>query len=125
MDVQQELYTTVLVGLRDALETEVYDGALPPEGTPYPFVYLGDTGDTDVGIHKNAPWSRATIRIHVWHDNPEKRGTLSEIMRQVKDYLRGLGGQWDLRSLTSNVLPDNTTKTPLLHGVIDATFMHY
>lgn len=133
MDSQQELYTKILVDLRGTFGPEnVYDGALPPEDTPYPFVYMGDVTDgddyqiKDKGIN---PWGRTDIRIHVWHNKVTERGTLSEIVRQVKEILRTVSRTenyvWDLRSLTSNILPDTTTKTPLLHGVVDATYMHY
>lgn len=128
MDAQQELYTTILVSLRSKLGN-VYDGALPPEGTPYPFVYLGDVTDSDVRTTKGSLWGRSDIRIHVWHNKTTERGTLSGIMAQVKDVLRAVtvtgSYTWDIRSLTTNILPDNTTKTPLLHGVIDATYIHY
>lgn len=130
MDAQQELYTTILVRLRETFD--VYDGALPPEGTPYPFVYMGDVTDSDDYRTKDkgiTPWGRTDIRVHVWHNKVTERGTLSEIVRQVKDVLRSItkttGYEWEVRYLTSNILPDNTTKAPLLHGVIDATYVHY
>lgn len=133
MDAQQELYTKILVELREAFGYEnVYDGDLPPEGTPYPFVYLGDVTDSDDYRIKDKvenPWGRTDIRIHVWHNKVTERGTLSANVGQVKRVLRNVeiteNYVWDLRSLTSNILPDNTTKTPLLHGVVDATYMHF
>ena len=46
MDPQQELFTELLLKLKD-LGYDVYDTFLPPEGTPYPFVYLADSRQTD------------------------------------------------------------------------------
>lgn len=42
MDPQQELFTKLLTEIK-ALGYDVYDGFLPPDGTPYPFVYLADS----------------------------------------------------------------------------------
>ena len=41
MDPQQELFSELLVKIKE-LGYDVYDGFLPPEGTPYPFIYLAD-----------------------------------------------------------------------------------
>ena len=46
MDPQQELFAALLLALRKQ-GYDVYDGALPPEDTPYPFLYLGDSRQTD------------------------------------------------------------------------------
>ena len=43
MDPQQELFTALLLQLKEAFPGKVYDGFLPPEDTPYPFVYLADS----------------------------------------------------------------------------------
>lgn len=136
MDAQQELYTEILTGLMAEFgKDNVYDGRLPPEGTPYPFVYMGDVTDSDDTSVKDRlwgtteTWGTTAIRVHVWHNRPTERGTVSDIMTRIKYMLRRIcstqGYTWDLRSLTSNVLPDNTTKTPLLHGVVDATYKHF
>ena len=46
MDPQQELFAELLTKLRE-WGYDVYDGALPPENTPYPFVYLADSQQID------------------------------------------------------------------------------
>ena len=46
MDPQQELFTKLLTEIK-ALGYDVYDGFLPPDGTPYPFVYLADNLQID------------------------------------------------------------------------------
>ena len=61
--------------------------------------------------------------IHVWHDNPKQRGTVSAMLSAVKTTCRTLGTTahfaWFVRDVDQRILPDNTTKTPLLHGVLD------
>ena len=45
MDPQQELFTELLLKLKE-LGYDVYDTFLPPEDTPYPFIYLADSQQT-------------------------------------------------------------------------------
>ena len=50
MDPQQELFTRLVVDLTAYGKEKgigVYDSILPPEGTPYPFIYLGDVSQED------------------------------------------------------------------------------
>ena len=42
MDPQQELFSYLLVTLKKEYQDMVFDGFMPPEGTPYPFIYLAD-----------------------------------------------------------------------------------
>ena len=46
MDPQQELFTKIKLEL-EKKGYSVYDGALPPLETPYPFIYLGDMQQID------------------------------------------------------------------------------
>ena len=122
MDAQQELFTAVKLAL-EAEGMAVYDGALPPEDTPYPFVYLGDFRQTDVN-RKNAVTGIVYPTIHVWHNDPMKRGTVSQMMLDIKTILRSTRHTnhfaWLVRNVNGQILHDNTTKTPLLHGVVEA-----
>ena len=124
MDPQQELFTAVrqmLVGLFG--EDSVHDGMLPPEGTPYPFVYLGDTVQDDTP-NKSAVFGRVSLTIHVWHNDPHQRGTVSEMLLQIKTVLRGIEHTknfgWMVDGINQQILPDNTTTQPLLHGIVQS-----
>lgn len=125
MDPQQELFTALKLAL-EAKGFAVFDGFLPPENTPYPFVYLGDFRQTDTE-HKNAVTGIVYPTIHVWHNNPRKRGTVSKMLLEIKTECRRLvktsNFAWLVRNVTGRIIPDNTTKTPLLHGVIEAEFL--
>ena len=47
MDPQQELISYLLVALKEKYpDIGIYDSFLPPEGTPYPFIYLADSHQT-------------------------------------------------------------------------------
>ena len=101
----------------------MYDGKLPPESTPYPFIYLGDFRQSDQ-VLKNAVNGFVYPTIHVWHNNPNQRGTVSAMLLDIKKVIYQTeetnGFSWLVQSVNGQIFPDNTTKTPLLHGVVDA-----
>lgn len=121
-DPQQELFTAYKLSL-EAKGYAVYDGCLPPKDTPYPFIYLGDFRQSDK-MYKNAVTGSVHPTIHIWHNNPRQRGTVSEMLLAVKAVIYGTAQtehfEWLVQSLDSRIIPDNTTKTPLLHGIVEA-----
>lgn len=124
MDPQQELFTELLLELRK-LGYDVYDTFLPPEDTPYPFVYLADSQQTD-DANKTAVFGNVYQTIHVWHNNPRQRGTVSQMLLDIKKVCYKLehteNFAWMLQNVNQRILPDKTTKTPLLHGVLELEF---
>ena len=122
MDAQQEYFTALKLGI-EAKGYAVFDGALPPENTSYPFVYLGDFRQTDTAL-KNALTGTVYPTIHVWHNNPRQRGTVSQMLLDIKTVCRQIthtdNYAWLVRNVNSRIVPDNTTKTPLLHGIVEA-----
>lgn len=122
MDAEQELFIALKLGI-EAKGYTVYDGALPPENTPYPFVYLGDFRQTDTE-HKANRTGIVYPTIHVWHNNIRQRGTVSRMLFDIKTVCRQINRTsnhaWLFRNVNSRIFPDNTTKTPLLHGVVEA-----
>lgn len=122
MDAEQELFIALKLGI-EAKGYAVYDGALPPEDTQYPFVYLGDFTQTD-REHKNAVTGTVYPTIHVWHNNTRQRGTVSRMLAEIKAVCRQIrrtnNYAWMFRNVNGRILADNTTKTPLLHGVVEA-----
>lgn len=126
MDPQQELFTALLEKLRAEFgEDDVHDGFLPPEDTPYPFIYLADVMQTDSQT-KSGMTGNVTQTIHVWHNDPEKRGTVSAMLLKIKKLCMELEHTddfgWLLTGMDTRILPDTTTKRPLLHGVLEAVF---
>lgn len=124
MDPQQELFTKLLTEIK-ALGYDVYDGFLPPDGTPYPFVYLADSQQIDKA-NKTAVFGSVHQTIHIWCDNPKRRGTVSKMLLAIKNTCRKLertdNFAWNVRNVNQRILPDKTTKQPLLHGLLEIEF---
>lgn len=122
MDAQQEYFTALKLGI-EAKGYAVFDGALPPADTPYPFVYLGDFQQTDREL-KNALTGTVYPTIHVWHNKYNQRGTVSKMLLDIKAVCRSItktsNFAWLIRNVNSQILSDNTTKAPLLHGIVTA-----
>lgn len=120
-DPQQEIFTRVKLDL-EALGFAVHDGALPPDDTPYPFVYLGDCRQTD-DENKSAVFGNVYLTIHVWHNKYKLRGTVSRMLLDIKSACRRIGRTdnfaWAVRNIHQRIITDNTTKSPLLHGVLE------
>lgn len=127
MDAQQELFTHLKLNI-EKLGYKVYDGALPPANTPYPFVYLGEFRQTDRET-KTHPYGNVYPTIHVWHNNLFKRGELSDMVLEIKRVCRQLTRTptyaWSVRNVTSRIINDTTTKEQLMHGIIDGEWFFF
>ena len=124
MDPQQELFTGILMELRKQ-GYDVYDSELPPEGTPYPFIYLADSQQTDRSS-KGAVLGTVRQTIHVWGNSPGKRGMVSAMLFKIKAVCRRLDHtqnfSWMIGDISQRILTDTTTKHPLLHGILEVEF---
>lgn len=120
-DPQQEIFTRVKLDL-EALGHTVFDGAMPPDNTPYPFDYLGDVQQTD-SANKSAVFGNVYQTIHVWHSSPKQRGTVSRMLLDIKTVCRKISHtdnfSWMVVNVSQRIITDNTTKSPLLHGVLE------
>ena len=126
MDPQQELFSYLLGALKEkSPDIGIYDSFLPPEGTPYPFIYLADSHQTD-DRNKTVAFGNVFQTIHVWHNSPRQRGTVSGILLGIKDICYKLQSTknfgWNLRNMDQRILADTTTKQPLIHGVLELEF---
>ncbi|MBR0085645.1 MAG: hypothetical protein IJL97_03750 [Lachnospiraceae bacterium] len=125
MDPQQELFTALRQALISEFGDIVYDGFLPPEGTPYPFIYLADSRMLDEQ-NKTGLFARVTQTIHVYSNTPKKRGTLSEMLGTIKSIARHIEHTqsfgWMVIEMEQRILPDDTTDIPLTHGIITVTY---
>ena len=124
MDPQQELFSKIKIELENK-GYDVYDGALPDENTPYPFIYLGDMQQID-DANKSAVFGNVYPTIHVWHNKYKQRGTVSSILLDIKQVCRMIektnNFEWLIVNVNQRIISDTTTKTPLLHGVLELEF---
>ena len=125
VDPQQEIFSRLKKDITEK-GCAVYDGFLPPENTPYPFVYLGNFQQTD-SANKNAVFGSVYAMIHVWSDSPRSRGTVSAMLLDIKTICRQIehtdNFSWLVQSMTQSIMEDTTTKSPLLHGVVQVNFL--
>ena len=125
MDPQQELFTDLLVRIKK-MGYDVYDGSLPPESAPYPFVYLADSQLVDDMRYKDAVFGNVFQTVHVWHNNPRKRGTVSAMLLAIKEAARSIEYTnrfyWELRNVTQRILADDSTDRTLLHAILELEF---
>jgi len=124
VDPQQELFTELLLQLKKK-GYDVYDTFLPPEGTSYPFIYMADSQQID-DINKSAVFGNVHQTVHVWHNNPRQRGTISKMLLNIKNIGRGIERTanfgWFILNIDQRILPDRTTAQPLLHGILEMEF---
>lgn len=117
MNAQQEFFMAVKAKLQ-ALGYDVYDNMLPPEGTPYPFIYLAETRQTQFDA-KAQDAGNIVLILQVW-GKATMRGTISKICQEAVEAVRTLDATnnygYILREREQRIIPDNTTKTPLMQG---------
>lgn len=120
MDAQQEFFSELREQLK-VLGYDVYDGVLPPESTPYPFVYLAESTSSDISL-KNALMGSISQTIDVWHNNPQKRGTVSTMLAHIKAVCREIDAtdnyKFYVSSINQTIGVDDTTEQTLLRGML-------
>lgn len=125
IDPQQEIF----IALRAAVSTVaeemgcgLYDTVLPPEDTPYPFVYFGYTQQID---SRNKSQINGTVfqTVDVWHNDVKKRGDVSAIMLAVKQACfkvrRTKAYVVEVTLDDQEIRPDTSLQTALIRGIMN------
>ena len=130
MDPQQEMFSILLIALKEKYKdtgTGVYDTFLPPEGTPYPFVYMDECTENDQ-LTKRGTIGEVNQTIKVWHNSPKQRGKVSEILSDIKQICASIEHTehyaWIMQRPTQRIIQDTTTKQPLLMGILEVGFKY-
>ena len=125
MAPQQEIFTYLRGQISNA-GYAVYDWALPSDDTPYPFVYLGETRQTDDLRYKLARMASVSQDIHIWAADKRQRGTISDMAATIRDICyrteQTATYKWELTDFSETARTDTTTQTPLYHVIMTATF---
>lgn len=122
MSPQQSIFTMCRQASARIVNTYDY---LPGKDTAYPFAFIGEQFAQDTR-KKNVVIGNVQQTIHVYHNDYKQRGSATKIMDDILAELRRLerAGLYsvDLVGVSMQVIPDNTTDTPLLHGVLELNF---
>lgn len=122
MDKQQDLFTYLVVKLREEGYT-VYDCGVPGPSATYPYILLSNMQQVDE-ITKLGAVANVYPTIDVYHDIVTQRGLVSDIMMRIKQICMEFATEnnWLLSGISTQIRPDNTTAVPLLHGILEPTF---
>lgn len=96
---------------------DVYD-YMPDSRASYPFVFIGEQFQQDNRKQKDYLNGRTQVTVHVWHNDPYKRGSFVRMMDNIETKVRR-HYKADLANVTSQKLNDNSTSQDLLHGVLE------
>lgn len=119
MTAQQEFF----MALRSALIArgyDVYDSVLPPENTPYPFIYLAGSWDNPQDI-KTGDIGKVRQIVQVW-GTAQMRGTITTLCGVVLETAKSIKETehyaYHIRAneTEQQILNDDTTNTPLMQG---------
>lgn len=124
ISLQQDIYNTVY-GVCDELG-RVYEKA-PPKGTPYPFIWLGQT-ELVPDRNKTAIFANVIQTIR-FYSTENQRGTISQLMFDVENELRELKeteqSYIDLVRSNTTVLGEVDGNDNLYHGILEVEFKVY
>lgn len=121
---QQEIFTLCRQKATEVIgKDDVYD--YPPGEVDYPFFYIGEAFSQDKA---NKSVVNATVQqtIHLYHNDYKKRGTSEKLILELKHKLRKVVKTphffVTISNMSSQIIPDNSTSTPLLHGILEVEF---
>ena len=118
-DPQQVFFSYLRKEMEGKYPGRVYDGHLPPEGTPYPFIYIAENTAVDVPT-KSGYLSRIAQTIKVFSNDLNRRGELSEMLYEIKAIARRAEPFHEV-DISQQIMPDTTTSESLLCGIIRIT----
>lgn len=119
---QQAIFDAVFMSSLE-LGFATYD-FLPPSGTKYPFVYIGEQFDQD-RLTKTRITGRVQQTIHIYADVRSRR-RLTDMMNQLKAEARRMrkadGYSISVRTLNSQTLNETAGTETLKHGILEIDF---
>lgn len=124
---EQEIFSEMMgIGIRIS-GWNLYD-CLPGRGTRYPFIFIGE----QYGGNKPVKAGRiGTVEqsVHFYSDDKKRRGDVSaamgEFIAMAMELRRTYSYNVDCSDYRSQVIWDNTTGTPLIHGILEFTVNYY
>src|SRR5690625_768139 len=121
---EQELYDAIfLTCLNHCYRTYDY---LPPDGTQYPFVFIGEIFQQDRHT-KSGLFGDIQVTVHVYNNYKERRETttMRDNIKQALYRLKQAGNiNVILKEGTGQILIDDTGTVPKLHGILELDFTY-
>lgn len=101
---------------------------LPPASTRYPFFFIGEQSSRDL-INKSTVFAEVTQTVHLYTNDWKKRGTTSELalkfIEKMREQEKTEHFYINIKNLRLRNIVDNSTKTQLLHSVIEIEIIMY
>jgi hypothetical protein len=99
---------------------------LPPNGTQYPFVYIGEVFQQDRHT-KSGLFGDIQVTVHIYNDRKKRKETTTmrdTIKNELYKLKRAGSINVMLKRGTGQILIDNSTSEPLLHGILELEFTY-
>jgi hypothetical protein len=99
---------------------------LPPNGTQYPFVYIGEVFQQDRHT-KSGLFGDIQVTVHIFNDRKKRKETTTmrdTIKNELYKLKRAGSINVMLKRGTGQILIDNSTSEPLLHGILELEFTY-
>ena len=94
--------------------------------TRHILLFIWQTVQRVIRLQKIEIIGETNLTLKVWHDNVRQRGIVSGILADIKKICRSIEHTehyaWNMQRPTQRILPDNTTKQPLLMGILEVAF---
>ena len=113
---EQKIYTQIRK-ICDELGYSVYDYQADSQAE-FPFVILGEQFSQPFREHKDGRSKQVQTTIHVWHNDWRKRGTVSQIMREIELKVIDRFGV-PAENINMQIIADDTTGSNLWHGILE------
>jgi len=121
---EQELYDAIFLTCLN-LGYSTYD-YLPPDGTQYPFVFIGELFQQDRHT-KSGLFGDIQVTVHVYNNYKERRETttMRDNIKLALYRLKQAGSiNVILKEGTGQIFIDDTGTVPKLHGILELDFTY-
>lgn len=102
-----------------------YETSMPDSSAKYPFIFVPDAVANE-GAIKSGRTGTLTQTLHVWSDQPHRRGDCYRLVERVVQICTRIheAGPYGLMLVDKQIRPmtDDTTATPFLHVVVELTY---
>lgn len=96
---------------------DVYDYT-PSSEASYPFVFVGEAFKQNQHLQKDYLNGQVQLTVHVWHNDPRKKGTVYDMADDIENAVRKLYER-NVQDVNTQILIDTSTSRELLHGIVE------